>query len=124
VTQLTNRQVVEDFLDLINNHRRAREAFERHVSDRYVQHNPTIADGRESAIALIEGLVAADGFAASVRRMVAEGDLVAVHMQLTLAGGANMAVMDMFRLEGGKIVEHWDVIQEVPVEAHNENLMF
>jgi predicted SnoaL-like aldol condensation-catalyzing enzyme len=123
---VTNREIVEHFLDMINTQGRVREAFERHVHESYVQHNPTAGNGREDAIALIEGLVAAPGFHASVKRIVADGDLVAVHMHVRFSEAENsgMAVMDMFRLENGKIVEHWDVIQEVPAETVSGNSMF
>jgi predicted SnoaL-like aldol condensation-catalyzing enzyme len=119
-----NRQIVEEFLDLINRHRRVREAFERYVSENYVQHNPTAGDGREDAIRLIEGLAATPGFNPMVKRIVAEGDLVAVHMHVQLGDGPGLAVMDMFRLDKGKIVEHWDVIQEVPKQTRSGNSMF
>lgn len=121
---MTNRQIVEDFLDLINRQRRVRDAFERHVAPEYIQHNPTAGNGREDAIALIENLSATPGFNPVVKRMVAEGDLVAVHMHLQLGAGPGLAVMDMFRLEGGKIVEHWDVIQDVPAQSVSGNSMF
>lgn len=121
---MTNRQIVEEFLDLINRHGRVRDAFERYVSEDYVQHNPTAGDGREDAIALIEGLAATPGFRPSVKRIVAEGDLVAVHMHLQLGDGPGLAVMDMFRLEDGRIVEHWDVIQDVPAQTRSGNSMF
>lgn len=119
-----NRRIVEDFLDLINRQGRVREAFERHVSESYVQHNPTAGDGREEAIALIEGMAANPGFQPSVKRMVAEGDLVAVHMHLAFGDGPGLAVMDMFRLEEGKIVEHWDVIQEAQSDTASGRSMF
>lgn len=121
---MTNRQIVEEFLDLINRQGRVREAFERHASDRYIQHNPTADNGPDAAIALIEGLSARRGFRASVKRMVAEGDLVALHLHLAFDDGPDLAVMDMFRLEDGKIVEHWDVIQEVPDQSVSGNAMF
>lgn len=121
---MTNRQIVEDFLDLINRQGLVREAFERHVADEYIQHNPAAGNGREDAIALIEGLSAAPGFNPAVKRMVAEGDLVAVHMHVQFEAQPGLAVMDMFRLADGKIVEHWDVIQEVPAGSANGNSMF
>lgn len=123
---MTNREIVEEFLDIINRQRRVRDAFERHVDETYVQHNPNAGNGREDAIALIEGLLATPGFQPSVKRVVAEGDLVAVHMHVRFSEAENsgLAVMDMFRLEKGKIVEHWDVIQEVPSETASGNSMF
>ena len=59
------------------------------------------------------------------KRFVAEGDLVVVHSHLVRKpGDRGMAVMDIFRLENGKIVEHWDVLQEVPESPANNNTMF
>jgi predicted SnoaL-like aldol condensation-catalyzing enzyme len=59
------------------------------------------------------------------KRFIAEDDLVAVHTHMVPAPGARgTAVMDVFRLENGKIVEHWDVLQEVPEQAQNQNTMF
>lgn len=121
---MTNRQIVEDFLDLINHQGLVREAFERHVAEEYIQHNPAAGNGREDAIALIERLSAAPGFNPAVKRMVAEGDLVAVHMHVQFESQPGLAVMDMFRLADGKIVEHWDVIQDVPAGSANGNSMF
>jgi hypothetical protein len=57
--------------------------------------------------------------------MVAEGDLVVVHSHLTLKpGDRGSAVVDIFRIENGKIAEHWDVLQEVPEKSANHNTMF
>ena len=59
------------------------------------------------------------------KRFVAEGDLVVVHSHLVRKpGDRGMAVMDIFRLENGKIVEHWDVLQEAPESPANNNTMF
>lgn len=119
-----NRRNVEAFLDLINNQHRVREAFERHAAADYIQHNPACANGLEDAIALIEGLIATPGFHATVKRMVAQGDLVAAHMHIDLGEGRpGMAVMDMWRLKDGKLAEHWDVIQEIPAQTVSGNAM-
>lgn len=59
------------------------------------------------------------------KRFIAEGDLVVVHCHIIPAPGARgTAAIDIFRLHDGKIVEHWDVIQEVPEKAANANTMF
>jgi predicted SnoaL-like aldol condensation-catalyzing enzyme len=59
------------------------------------------------------------------KRLIAEGDLVVVHSHnVPVPGTRGRAVIDIFRLEDGKIVEHWDVVQEVPETAKNNNTMF
>jgi predicted SnoaL-like aldol condensation-catalyzing enzyme len=55
----------------------------------------------------------------------AEGDMVVTHSRLDLEpGNPGRALADFFRLEDGKVVEHWDVIQDVPAESANDNGMF
>lgn len=120
----TNRQIVEEFLDLIR-HRRVREAFERHVADDYIQHSPTACNGRESAIALVEKFVSAPGYRRSVERLIEDGDMVAAHLHLQLEeDDPGLAIVDIWRFEAGKMVEHWDVVQKVPKMTASGNSMF
>ena len=122
---LSNREIVEEFLDLINHKHRVRDAFEKFTDDSYIQHNPHCRDGREDAITLIEGMVSLPGFNASLKHVVAEGEFVTVHMHVELGGGRpDLAVMDLWRVMDQKIVEHWDVIQEVPEQTVSGNSMF
>jgi predicted SnoaL-like aldol condensation-catalyzing enzyme len=59
------------------------------------------------------------------KRIIAEGNLVAVHSHLKPnLQDRGVAVVDIFRVEDGKMVEHWDVIQPVPTQAANKNGMF
>jgi predicted SnoaL-like aldol condensation-catalyzing enzyme len=59
------------------------------------------------------------------KRIVAEGDLVVIHSHLILKpGNRGSAVVEIFRLENDKIVEHWDVAQEIPETSANNNTMF
>jgi predicted SnoaL-like aldol condensation-catalyzing enzyme len=59
------------------------------------------------------------------KRIIAEGDLVVVHSHLVRhKDDPGVAVMDIFRLENGRVVEHWDVLQDVPDTSANENTMF
>jgi len=101
-------------------------AVEQYVGSGYIQHNPAVGDGRQAFI---------DYFTAMARdypdkeidfaRAVAEGDLVALHSHQTWPGNDRYVTMDFFRFdENGKIVEHWDAIQQVPAESNNGNLMY
>ena len=57
--------------------------------------------------------------------MIADGDLVVLHVHSTQnAQDRGEAVVDIFRVEQGKIVEHWDAVQSVPAESANSNTMF
>ena len=62
-----------------------------------------------------------------IKRVIAEGDMVVTHSHLDLEpdkpGHPGRALADFFRLEDGKVVEHWDVIQDVPAESANDNGM-
>ena len=59
-----------------------------------------------------------------IRRVIAENDLVVVHYLLKMSpDDLGQAVVDIFRVEDGRIVEHWDVLQPVPAESANTNGM-
>jgi predicted SnoaL-like aldol condensation-catalyzing enzyme len=61
----------------------------------------------------------------NIKRAVAEGDLVVTHRLLkTSTEDRGTAAADIFRLEEGKVVEHWDVLQPVPESAANDHPMF
>lgn len=58
-------------------------------------------------------------------KAVAEGDLVALHTHQTWPGNEEYVTMDFFRFdENGKIVEHWDAMQQIPAESANRNTMY
>jgi predicted SnoaL-like aldol condensation-catalyzing enzyme len=61
----------------------------------------------------------------TIHRSFADGDHVIVHVHVSRwPGDPGFAVVDMFRMQDGMIAEHWDVLQEVPVEPVNPNSMF
>jgi predicted SnoaL-like aldol condensation-catalyzing enzyme len=92
----------------------------------YRQHNPQAADGPEGLKAYINYLKgSAPGFRFEIKRAFADGDFVILHVHGIPAPGARgLAIVDLFRVDGDKIVEHWDVIQEIPEKAANSNTMF
>ncbi len=92
----------------------------------YRQHNPGAPDGREAFIGFVSGFAKQfQELHVDIKRLVAEGELVAVHSHMTVSSGdRGNAVMDIFRLKDGKIVEHWDVLQPIPEKPANNNTMF
>jgi predicted SnoaL-like aldol condensation-catalyzing enzyme len=122
-----NKRVVREFYDLAFNQRQPEEAVKRYLGGTYRQHNPLAGDGAEPFIGFVRWLTGANPkLRVEFKRSVAEGDLVVVHCHLIPEPDARgTAVIDIFRLDSeGKIVEHWDVLQEVPETAQNPNTMF
>ncbi|WP_282702923.1 nuclear transport factor 2 family protein [Streptomyces sp. CC219B] len=101
-------------------------ALDRYWGPEYHQHNPNIADGVEGVRAGLGGYFEQfPQLTVARKRVIAEGDLVAVHSHYVNAPGERgQAVVDLFRVRGGKIVEHWDALQDVPETSANDNTMF
>ena len=123
---LTPKQVVEKFMNEFYVEKKVRAAFETWVDPGYIQHNPMAATGRQAAIDFLEPFFAKNPAANySIKRIIAEGDLVVVHSHGKFsADDRGIAVVDILRVEGCKIMEHWDVVQPVPEKAANSNGMF
>jgi predicted SnoaL-like aldol condensation-catalyzing enzyme len=97
-----------------------------YLGPQYKQHNPTAADGADGLKAFIEFLKTRfPAQRGEIKRVIAEGDLVVLHVHSTRGDGTpGRAIVDIFRLADGKVVEHWDVIQDIPEKASNTNGMF
>ncbi len=96
------------------------------MGDDYIQHNPLVGNGKAPFIAYFEEMQR-DYPEKSIEfvRAIAEGELVALHTHQTWPGGDEYVTMDFFRFDdNGKIVEHWDSIQDVPKETKNGNTMY
>ena len=123
-----NKQAVVDFYTTALGGNPAK-AIADHVGPRLIQHNPGAADGPEAFTGVVSFLRSQNpDLMLDIKRVIAEGDMVVTHSHLDLQPGnpdnPGLAVADFFRLEDGKIVEHWDVIQDVPAESANDNGMF
>ncbi|KAA6174267.1 polyketide cyclase [Pseudomonas marginalis] len=97
-----------------------------YLGERYVEHNPNGEDGPEGFRKFVSFLKQHFPDSKSeVKQVFVDGDTVILHVKNTGRGeGATLAIIEIFRLESGKIVEHWDVIQTVPGKAANANGMF
>ncbi|EOL8946951.1 nuclear transport factor 2 family protein [Cronobacter dublinensis] len=119
-----NRQRVITFYDrFFNQHDTAAADV---VADDYRQHNPEVPDGKASFVNYFSGFFRDNPQSrAKVIRSAADGDLVWLQVHSTNGShDRGQAVLDIFRVKDGKIVEHWDIIQDVPEKAANANTMF
>ncbi|EOY5421113.1 nuclear transport factor 2 family protein [Cronobacter dublinensis] len=119
-----NRQRVITFYDrFFNQHDTAAADV---VADDYRQHNPEVPDGKAPFVNYFSGFFRDNPQSrAKVIRSAADGDLVWLQVHSTNGShDRGQAVLDIFRVKDGKIVEHWDIIQDVPEKAANANTMF
>jgi predicted SnoaL-like aldol condensation-catalyzing enzyme len=118
-----NKRLILEYYDLALN-KRDFAAARQFIGANYTQHNPDIADGPEGLEAFIK-IIERDlpNLRVEFLRVIADGDFVITHNHGYNSPG-DMAVVDIFRIEDGKVVEHWDVLQPVPVSAANPNGMF
>lgn len=103
-----------------------KKAVELYVGTEYIQHNPLVGDGTQPFIDYFEKMANKyPNKSIEFVRSVAEGDLVALHTRQVWPGGDEYVTMDFFRFdENGKIVEHWDAMQQIPESSANGNTMY
>ncbi len=113
---LTNKQRVLSFYKLIVGQRRA-ELIPEFVREDYIQHNPTVKQGRDGITEMINYLKTLPpppaGAKSPIIRAIQEGDLVVTHLDVEFMG-KRMVVIDLFKLKDGMLAEHWDAIQALP----------
>jgi len=118
-----NKKLVADFYQELFGDKEV-NAIDKYIGDIYIQHNPAVADGKE---ALKQGVTqwfkGAPKEKIDIQHLSAEGNLVYIHTK-SKRGTATFSTIDIFRFEKGKIVEHWDVSQEVPEKSANSHPMF
>jgi len=124
-----NKKSVVEFCDKAFNQKDF-EAAKAYFGPQFIEHNPAASgDGTKD----IEGIRRFLGFLRNkfpesrfeIKRVFAEGDYVIVHAHgVREPGTRGRAVVDIFRLDRGKIVEHWDVVQDIPETTPNAHPFF
>ena len=102
------------------------DAASKYFGPKYIQHNPGAPDGIEGFKGFLNFL--REKFPNShseIKKVFADGDFVILHVHAVREPGTRgRAIVDIFRLENGKIVEHWDVAQDIPEKMPHNNGMF
>ena len=120
-----NKKIIVEFYEKALNQKDF-EAASKYLGHRYTQHNPVAADGATGLRAFLQFLRTRYPNAHSeIKRIFADGDYVILHVHaIREPGTRGNAIVDIFRLKDGKMVEHWDVSQEIPEKSANTNGMF
>ena len=102
------------------------KAVETYVGAEYIQHNPLVGNGKQPFIDYFTAMAAQyPGKKIEFVRALEVDHLVALRTHETWPGKDEYVTMDFFRFDAdGKIVEHWDAIQDVPNETKNGNPMY
>jgi predicted SnoaL-like aldol condensation-catalyzing enzyme len=121
-----NKETVVAFFTRSYNDKQPEDAVAKYAGPQYIQHNPDTPDGTAAFVESTKKFIAQfPKVSVEIRRVIAEGDFVVTHDLVKLGpDDRGLAGIDIFRLENGKIVEHWDARQPVPEKSANNNTMF
>ncbi len=120
-----NKAMIKDVLNMAINEKNANAAA-AFLTDRYIQHNPNVPTGKNGFLAgLSEFYKMYPDISWEPKHVWADGDYVIVHSFYRFSKeGPGSAAVDIFRIQDGKIDEHWDVIQDIPDKMAHDNGMF
>lgn len=121
-----NKKIVTDFYEGVFLKHKVKEYSDRYIGAQYIQHNPHVPNGKAPFVDYFTGYFKENPEAQNViKRVIADKDLVVLHVHSKQnKADRGVAIVDIFRLENGKIVEHWDVQQAIPEQSANTNTMF
>lgn len=123
-TQTRNKETVKAFYEAALNEKDFQKA-SQYMGTSYTQHNPAAEDGPAGFAGFLDYL--RDTFPLSrgeMQRIWADEDFVILHvLEKRQPSDRGDAVVDIFRLKDGKVVEHWDVTQPIPEHSSNLNPM-
>jgi predicted SnoaL-like aldol condensation-catalyzing enzyme len=115
---MNNKDVIRNFYqEFFNDH--VIEAAEKYVREDYIQHNPGVGQGRQALMdAFREKFIEHPEFCLQIKFMIEENDMVAVYLKnVDQQGNTRVRVVDIYRLQDGKLAEHWDVLQVVESDS-------
>jgi predicted SnoaL-like aldol condensation-catalyzing enzyme len=120
-----NKKIVVDFYQRLFGDKDI-TAIDDYLVENYIQHNPGVADGRQAIKNIaVKWLANQPKSKVDFQKIVADGDLVVLHIKTkSFTSVRDASLIDIFRVKDGKIVEHWDIMQEVPEKAANAHPMF
>ena len=119
----SNKKMVADFYQSLFGDKN-QASIDQYIGDTYIQHNPSLPDGRDAlkkAVAVWFKGQPKD--TVDVKHLGADGNFVYIHTKSKM-GNKTYSILDIFRVENGKIAEHWDIMQEVPAKSANTHPMF
>jgi predicted SnoaL-like aldol condensation-catalyzing enzyme len=121
---MTNKEIVLRFYDEVFNKWDVSNLNE-YMREDYIQHNPTAPNGRDGFVEFTKFFFTLEPHM-DIVRIGEDGDMVYVFFKCTVKGGNVNKVCDIYRLEDGKLAEHWDVIEHSvqDVEPVNGNSIF
>lgn len=102
-----------EFCNLFYTRKRVREAFESLVATDYIQHSAGMAQGREAAIHALEPMFSRENFTVTPVRTLWDANLATVILDVRVGTEVRAIVIDLYRFDQGRIVEHWDVKGEI-----------
>ena len=112
---MTNKELVLKFIDdVFNAHDLSR--LDDYMREDYMQHSVEAKDGREGFREFAEGFFKAEPFMDVRKIFESDDDTVAVFFKCNFKNGHSAKVVDMYRIEDGKLAEHWDVVQQLTEE--------
>lgn len=118
-----NKTIVENFVNDVLMNGKSDKIIEYVNPEKYLQHNSQIADGLDGLGAALQ-YFAENGLVLQydkVHKVLGEGNFVLTVSEGKFGQGQHVAYYDLFRLEEGKIVEHWDIIETIPTESEWKN---
>ncbi len=119
----SNKKLIADFYQELFGDKNI-DAIDKYIGNTYIQHNPHVTDGKESLKdALKNWFKDAPKEKIDIQHIGADGDFVYIHTK-SHNGAKIYSIIDIFRIQEGKVVEHWDVIEEVPEKSANSHPMF